>query len=355
MENHMSTTSCINHPQQESILVLHDWQLDFCHHDQVAAGLMSLFEYWHNVKIKIQNKKPKNQHKHLDLLQFHTEHGLIDKLLYITKTPACIRRAITFLKQKKIITVHKNPNERYAFDRTRHFLFHPEVANNWLKKRYEKINSISEPEKPIEPKMGTNQPTKTAPVVATAVISSPKKPPIVEKKTGDIIFDFALKDFSLSEQTHVYKILNDLNDNSLQQAVVDECNQALSMGKVHNVLAYLAALVKRANQGLFSSTARLAQQRELKTPLTPATLSPPQAKKPHELFPAYPDWQAKQEQIKALFKLSDYMSFVLSVRAYHSDKILFLRCINVHSKNFLEKNLSNINQLFDLEIKIYLG
>lgn len=91
------------------------------------------------------------------------------------------------------------------------------------------------------------------------------------------------------------------------------------------------------------------------TLLVSATLSPPKAKKPHELFPTYADWQAKQETIKSLLKLSDYMSFVLSTRAYHNENTLFLRCINVHAKNFLEKNLSKISALFDLEIKIYLG
>jgi len=360
MENHMSFTSCINHPEKEPVLVLHGWQLDFCNTNQVAAGLMSLFEYWHNVKVKMQAKKLKNQRDELDLIQHHTQDDLIDKLLYLTKTPACIRRAIEFLEQKKIITVCRNPNKRYKFDRTRHFIFHPEVVNNWLKNRNKKINAQQENNAYVEPKMDKIQaadyPSSALPTAKTAekfpapAPSSKEKAPNSEKNPSKIIFDFALKDFSLTEQANTCKILNRLEDMSLQQSILDEYNQALSGGNVKNALAYLAALVERANQGKFLSTAKLAQQRVQQMPLASST---PQTKKPHELFPVYPDWQAKQEEIKILLKLSDYMSFVLPIRAYGDDKTVFLRCPNTYSHTFINKIKKRISTLFNKEIIIY--
>jgi len=362
MENRMSITSCINHPEKEPVLVLHGWQLDFCNTNQVAAGLMSLFEYWHNVKVKMQAKKLKNQRDELDLIQYHTQDDLIDKTLYLTKTPACIRRAIEFLEQKKIITVCRNPNKRYKFDRTRHFIFHPEVVNNWLKNRGKKINDQQENNAHLEPKMDTVQvaeqpsPTTTPPKKPSVSVTFAKEKSLnPEKNTPEIIFDFALKDFSLSEQGNICKVLSHLDDTSLQQSILDEFNQAISGGKVKNVLAYLAALVERANRGKFFSTAQLAQQREPKIPLTCSTLSPPQAKKPHELFPVYSKWQVKQEKIKELIKLSDYMSFVLPVRAYQSDRIVFLRCPNIYSYNFFIKVKEQVSFLFSGEIKVYMG
>lgn len=276
----MPITSCINHPKKEPVLVLHGWQLDFCNTNQVAAGLMSLFEYWHNVKVKIQAKKPKNQRDGLDLIQHHTQDDLIDKLLYLTKTPACIRRAIVFLEKKKVITVCRNPNKRYKFDRTRHFIFHPEVVNNWLKNRGKKINDQQENSVHIEPKMDTiqiaEQPlssTLPSKKTSTPVTSAKELPQNAEKNTPEIIFDFALKDFSLSEQANICKILDNLHDTSLKQSILDECNQALSGGNIKNILAYLAALVERANQGKFLSTAKLALQREAKIPLSAKQLA----------------------------------------------------------------------------------
>lgn len=359
----MSTLSCINHPKEEPILVLHDWQTEFCDYDEVAVGLISIFEYWHNIKLKKQRGKPKKLRRITDLYQFHSEKSLIRKLLFITKTPACIRRSIAFLVKKGVITIHKNPSKNYAFDRTRHFLFHPDAVNNWLKKREndkEEINEILIDEPSIEsqnvPKMDTQQ-AKKSPATAInptkPVISSSEKPPIVEKKTGEIVFDFALKNYSLTEQANIHKILANLTDSTLQQTVLDECNQALSTGKVKNVLAYLAALVERANKGKFCSTAQLAQQRSLAIQKTPLNSPPPALKQPHELFPSCPNWKEKQEEIKAMLKLSDYMSFVLPIRAYQGENTLFLRCPNVYSSTFITKIKKQMETLFRQEIKIY--
>ena len=374
----MSATLFINHPEKEEILVLRKPDLTFCENDPIAAGVLSIIRYWYTVKLKQQSKKPKNKRNPLDLLQFHTEKQLLKKLFFITKTPACLRRAIKYLVEKKVISIHRNPNKRYGFDRTRHFMFHPEELKNDNKSKVEKsqpatlqkidITENNEKSKPIAkvhqtvndlPITEAKATDKTAQVAAsdfdTPRVSIPADMP---QPDTELVFDFALKDFSLAERAKVSSILQDLNDKTLQQSVLDECNQGLATGKVKNLFLYLAALVKRANQAKFFSTADLAQQRVAKVvedKLIVAHTQTPTSKSPHNSFPTYPQWKQKQEEIKALLKLSDYMSFVSSVRAYHSENKLFLRCINVHSKNFLEKNISKITLLFNHEIKLYIA
>lgn len=373
----MSTALATNHPEIDDILVLREPDLTFCENDPLAAGLMSFLRYWHTVKLKQQHKKPKNKRNPLDLLQFHTEKQLLKKLFFITKTPACLRRAIKYLVEKGVISIHPNPNKRYGFDRTRHFMFYPEATKKVLqnddKLKAEKFQPATlqtadiiendEKLKPIEEihHASNDLPTTKDKAIQVTISDTPcvsipaDTPP--EQET-ELVFDFALKDFSLAERAQVSSILQDLNDKTLQQSVLDECNQGLAAGKVNNLFLYLAALVKRANKKKFFSTADLARQRVAKVvedKLIIAHTQTPTSQSPHDIFPTYPQWKQKQEEIKALLKLSDYMSFVLSVRAYHSDNALFLRCINVHSKNFLEKNRNKISQLFDLEIKIYMG
>jgi len=357
----MSATLFINHPEKEEILVLRKPDLIFCENDPIAAGVLSIIRYWYTVKLKQQNKKPKNKRNPLDLLQFHTEKQLLKKLFFITKTPACLRRAIKYLVEKKVISIHRNPNKRYGFDRTRHFMFHPEELKNDNKSKVEKSQpatlqkiDIVENNKKLKP-ISEEKATQVT-ISDTPRVSIPAETP-VEQET-ELVFDFALKDFSLAERAQVSSILQDLNDKTLQQSVLDECNQGLAAGKVKNLFLYLAALVKRANEKKFFSTTNLAHQRTKKAvenKLIVAHTQTPTSKSPHDTFPTYPKWKQKQEEIKVQLKLSDYMSFVSSVRAYHSDNALFLRCTNVHSKNFLEKNINKIKQLFDLEIKIYMG
>jgi hypothetical protein len=381
----MSATFLINHPEKDGILVLRESDLIFCENDPIAAGLTSFLRYWHEVKLKQQRKKPKDKRSDLDLLQFHTEKQLLKKLFFITKTPACLRRAIKFLEKKGVISIHPNPNKRYGFDRTRHFMFYPEAlqnngkfsVNSKNKPKVEKtqstalqtIDAVENDEKskpiaevhqvsndlPITEAKAANKNTQ-AKVSNTPRVSIPAD--TSSEQETELVFDFALKDFSLAERAQVFGILQDLNDKSLQQSILDECNQGLATGKINNLFSYLAALVKRANEKKFFSTADLTHQRTKKAvedKLITVHTQTPTSNLPHDIFPTYPQWKQKQEEMKALLKLSNYMSFVLPVRAYHSEDKLFLRCINVHSKNFLEKNLSKITPLFGHKIKLYIA
>lgn len=50
-------------------------------------------------------------------------------LLYSRDAINC---GLKILVDKKVISIHKNPNPKYSFDRTRYFLFYPVVVNTWL-------------------------------------------------------------------------------------------------------------------------------------------------------------------------------------------------------------------------------
>ncbi len=126
-------TSCIRHPEKDSLIIVHRWQLAACDGDGCAAMLLSFIEYWHNWKL-VQQTKAKRANKiaemHGDeptqdesLYQFHNEEELEEGLLnyYGEKY---IRKGLRYLEDLGFITISSNPNPRYHFDKTRYILFH---------------------------------------------------------------------------------------------------------------------------------------------------------------------------------------------------------------------------------------
>lgn len=134
-------TSCISHPEKESLLLIRAWQLKFCDNNACAAALLSYFEYWHGIKLEMTTKNRKSNdvaEAHGDvrtqdesLLQFHSHNELIEGILAIYGKGAVIA-ANKLLEEKGAISVHRNPNPRYSFDKTNYYLFHPDVCNAWL-------------------------------------------------------------------------------------------------------------------------------------------------------------------------------------------------------------------------------
>lgn len=107
--------------------------LAICDGHIAAAALLSLFEYWHNVRLA-QSEKSAEQNaiaqKHgeegtqdTSLFQFHTAEQLHSNLLGIAGKHA-ISDGLKLLEEAGFISIHKNPNPRYAFDSTKHFLLH---------------------------------------------------------------------------------------------------------------------------------------------------------------------------------------------------------------------------------------
>ncbi|HAT8643624.1 hypothetical protein [Legionella pneumophila] len=147
----MPRSSCISHPEGERLILIRKWQLEACEQDACAAALLNLFEYWHNIKLE-QNSQAKNYNdvaqRHGDngtqietLLQWHTTEQLEASLLNIFNKRR-IHSAIESLVSLKFISVHRNPNPRYAFDKTKHFLFNSNEISHWLKEYYLKKTSF---------------------------------------------------------------------------------------------------------------------------------------------------------------------------------------------------------------------
>lgn len=135
-------TSCIHHPENNTFLIIRSWQLAFCDGNHCAAALLSIFEYWHNIKLRMQIKNRHsneialqhgdNRSQDESLFQFHNLEDLQESIQYLYSTNT-IQNAIDFLVQKGVVSIHANPNPKYRFDKTRYFLFRPEILNHWLK------------------------------------------------------------------------------------------------------------------------------------------------------------------------------------------------------------------------------
>ena len=137
-------TGCIQHPERERLIVIRQWQLDFCEGDKVAAALISFFEYWHNVKLdQLAQAKKKNKlgRKHglenpyeESLLQYHSLEDLQEGIMGIGKLTK-IKEARKKLKDLGVISEHKNPNKKYRFDQTIFYLFHPKICSDYILSR----------------------------------------------------------------------------------------------------------------------------------------------------------------------------------------------------------------------------
>lgn len=134
-------TSCINHKPGTMIAILRQDYLDICDNHVGAAFLLSFFEYWHNIKLEmsVKNRQANDiAEKHGDpptqdtsLYQFHNAEQIYSSMMGAVGRPA-IKDGIDALVKKGFITVHKNPNPRYAFDSTKHFLLHPHKINETI-------------------------------------------------------------------------------------------------------------------------------------------------------------------------------------------------------------------------------
>ena len=134
-------TSCVQHPKNEPLILIRQWQVTFCEGNKCAAVLLSHFEYWHNIKLETASKNTRLNdiaQMHGDeptqdttLLQFHTLSELSDNILNLYGRTAIID-ALKLLEDKGVITTQANPNLKYRFDKTKYFQFYPEVCNDWL-------------------------------------------------------------------------------------------------------------------------------------------------------------------------------------------------------------------------------
>ena len=133
-------STCVRHPEDEPLIIIHKWQLEFCEGDRIAAALLSFFEYWHNIKVDMSRKNRAandtremhgdNRDQDETLWQFHTEEDIEQGVLIFKRR--AINDSLQILVTKGAIDIGRNPNQRYKFDRTRFFLFHPNVVNAFV-------------------------------------------------------------------------------------------------------------------------------------------------------------------------------------------------------------------------------
>lgn len=162
-------SSCIAHRPKMKIAMLKEDFLQICDGDIGASVLLAFFEYWHNFKLDQREKNTQyNQiaEKHGDpptqdvsLYQFHTAPQIYENMMGLIGRKA-IESGIEQLVGKGFISIHKNPNPRYSFDSTRHFLLHPEIVNESLGTT-KLVNSDYQNGKTVTPK-GYDGHTKTA-------------------------------------------------------------------------------------------------------------------------------------------------------------------------------------------------
>jgi hypothetical protein len=138
-------SSSVAHPPKNKLVILREWQLAFCQGNHCAAILLSYLEYFHEWKLLTdKNNKATNDiaEMHGDdriysefVYQYHTLEEFADNILNLFARNAIIE-AIKLLESMGAISIHKNPNPKYKFDKKKYYLFHPEVCNEWIRKNY---------------------------------------------------------------------------------------------------------------------------------------------------------------------------------------------------------------------------
>ena len=135
-------STCISHPARESMSQVRAWQAAFCTEDVAneagvikrvdnpcAALFLNHFEYWHKIKIEsLREIKHRNdiaenhgdgRPQTEDRFQYHTVEDIVAGIFGIYKRNKVVESA-DFLVKKGAISIHKNPTERYKFDKTKY-------------------------------------------------------------------------------------------------------------------------------------------------------------------------------------------------------------------------------------------
>jgi hypothetical protein len=131
-------SSCISHKPNDPLIIVRESYIDICGGNRNAAIVLSYFEYWHNIKIGMVKKNQTLNNiaeKHGDqpdhdttLFQWHTRQEIYDScfgMVAINK----IKEACSLLESKGFLSLHRNPNPKYSFDRTIFYLFNPKQVN----------------------------------------------------------------------------------------------------------------------------------------------------------------------------------------------------------------------------------
>jgi len=166
----MNITTSIRHPDKSPYITLHAWQVKFCKNNHCAALLLSYFSAWHDWKLRNDqyyrrsndiaelhgDGRPNNENAYL----FFATEELIDGCMGLYGKKA-ICDGLDLLVSLGVISVHKNPNPRYHFDKTRYFIFYSDVCNEWIEENYPlKAKQKKKAAQPIDSKEGAKTPDR---------------------------------------------------------------------------------------------------------------------------------------------------------------------------------------------------
>lgn len=147
----MTYVSSVQAPERNRFLKIHQWQSEFCGGDFCATMLLAHFQSWHDWKLNhdeyyakanniAENHGDGRPHCEDALLFFSTED--LSDAIFGAYGRHAINKAIDLLVHLKAISIHKNPNVRYHFDRTRYFRFHVEILKQWIRSNYNNLGKL---------------------------------------------------------------------------------------------------------------------------------------------------------------------------------------------------------------------
>jgi hypothetical protein len=134
----MIKVSCITYRPRSRVVVIREDFVDICGGNQCAAAILNMMVYWHEIKLSQRGQAiaannaaelhgdPRTQYEGLD--QWHTSQDIQDALIGtwgINK----IRTGVKLLGSLGFVTIKRNPNPRYKFDRTNYFQVQPAAIN----------------------------------------------------------------------------------------------------------------------------------------------------------------------------------------------------------------------------------
>lgn len=141
----MNHSTCIRHPEKNRYIQLYDWQVSFCQNNHCAALLLAYFIAWHDWKLRndqyyrrandiAEMHNDGRTHNENAYLFFSTEQ-LVDGCMGLYGKKAVVE-GLDLLAALGVISIHKNPNPRYHFDKTKYFQFYPQLCNRWIAENY---------------------------------------------------------------------------------------------------------------------------------------------------------------------------------------------------------------------------
>jgi hypothetical protein len=187
-------TSCVTLPPNDPLVIVRNSFVALCDGDACAAALLNYLIYWHNVKLEqqaqsitanaIADRHGQPGTNDTSLVQWHTEAALKTAMQGIWSEKR-IRSGLRLLQSLGFIDIFRNPNGRFAFDKTKHFLVFPDAIQSAL-------NGETKTEQPtaLEPNGTDDNPNSTDEAPAKLYIEITSKNSSSGKEDAD---DFSEK------------------------------------------------------------------------------------------------------------------------------------------------------------------